>query len=321
MIRACCFLVYHLLLITLVLALQGCSSFPKPLGETALPWSKPKSNADEITADGTPVNASAAIAKGVNHERAGQYDKAREVYEKMLAKTPDNLEAVHRLGVVADKQRRHDEAQAMYSRVIQAHPNSGELFNDLGYSFYLAGELPKAESALSKAVQLDPENPRFRNNLGMVMGQQGRMQEAFDQFARIGSEADAHYNVAFIYASQNNNDEAKACFLRALAIDPTHAKASKALESFKRFEQNDGMTLDEDYTADGRRLVPYLESEDGTPDVTAMTNFGINSQVDSVMPGKHNLSQNREAGAATRQAMDSSRVERNTASAREAEKH
>jgi tetratricopeptide (TPR) repeat protein len=214
--------------------------------------------------------------------------------------------------VVADKQRRHQEAQALYSRVISMQPGNAEAFNDLGYSFYLAGQMPKAESALAKAVQMEPENPRFRNNLGMVMGQQGRIQEAFDQFTRAGSEADAHYNVAFIYASQGDAEQAKNCFQLALAVDPTHTKASKALESFKRYEQNGGMALDEDSTPDGRRLIPYVEDADGNPDMVAMNNFDINHQVDSVMPGKHQLSQNRAGG----NNIDTARNDRNTSNAR-----
>jgi Tfp pilus assembly protein PilF len=307
MIRALLFFAYHLVLLGLIVALQGCSSFRN--GNAALPWQKSKT--EDVAAAAESVG-NASIAKGINCERSGQFDKAREIYEKMLAEDPQSAEALHRLAVVADKQRRHPEAQALYTQVIQRQPKNAEVFNDLGYSFYLSGQLPKAESALAKAVQMEPDNARFRNNLGMVMGQQGRVQDAFDQFSRAGSEADAHYNVAFIYASQNKAEEAKACFLRALAVDPTHSKASKALEAFKRYEQNGGMALDEDSTADGRRLIPYVEDADGNPDVAAMSNFDINHHIDSVMPGKHNLAQNRSAGQANSSAIDSARAERNT---------
>lgn len=295
--RTSCFVAYHLLLLTLIAALQGCASFHQGSPSTklsTLPWPKPQ--ADD-TGAGLPGGDAAALVKGMHYERTGQHDKAREVYEKVLAETPDKPEILHRLAVVADKQRRHPEAQALYTMIIQTQPNNGELFNDLGYSFYLSGQLPKAESALAKAVQLDAGNSRFRNNLAMVMGQQGRTQEAFEQFSKAGSEADAHYNIAFIYASQNQVEEAKECFLRALACDPTHTKASKALESFNRYEQNGGAAIDEDYTADGRRLVPYMEDASGQPDFNGMANFGINHQVDSVLPGKHNLAQSKATAA------------------------
>jgi hypothetical protein len=49
-----------------------------------------------------------------------------------------------------------------------------------------------------------------------------------------------------------------------------------------------------------------------------MNNFGIQHDVDSVLPG-HNIPQNRNAGGATRELMDSSRVERSMASSRASE--
>ena len=294
MSRSLLFTLYHLLLVTLILAAQaGC---------TSLAGSGKHSLADDpLLAAPRSESLTSAIAKGLNYERSGQYDKAREAYETALRDYPKQIEPLHRLAVLADKQRRHDEAQALYARSIQMQPRNGELFNDLGYSFYLSGQLAKAESALAKAVSLDPSSPRYRNNLGMVIGQQGRLQEAFQQFASAGSEADAHYNMAFIHASQNQFEEAKACFLRALAVDPAHSQASKALESFRRFEQNGGPLVDEDYTPDGRPLVPYIETESGAPDIAAMTNFGIQRQIDSVLPNKHNFAQNRTSASSAAQ--------------------
>lgn len=315
--RSFTFVIYHLLLLAGVVLVLGCT---ESTAHAAFPWQKNKApGKDEVvTPDGKSSDTLAAgLAKGLAQERTGQYDKARDIYEGLLKQYPDRAEPLHRLAVVADKQRRHPEAQTLYMQAIKMQPRNGELFNDLGYSFYLAGFLPKAESALAKAVQIEPENGRYRNNLGMVMGQQGRIQDAFKQFAAAGSEADAHFNVAFIYASQGQVNEAKTCFQRALACDPTHEKASKALDSFSRYEENEGLAIDDQYTADGRRWIPYLETADGHPDVAAMTNFGIAHSMDSALPpGTHNIPGNREAGMATRSQGDSTRVEKSMASSR-----
>lgn len=301
--RSLWFAAYHLPIALLVLALQaGCTNFA-PTSGRMLPWSSKTDLA------GGEQSLSAQLAKGMNHERSGQYDKARDIYESLIGQYPESSEPVHRLGVLADKQKRHDEAQALYAHAIQIRPGDAELFNDLGYSFYLSGQLPKAESALGKAIQLEPGNPRFHNNFGMVLGQQGRLGDAFDEFLKVGSEADAHYNMAFIYASQNKIEDAKTCFRRALASDPTHSKASKALESFQRYEQNGGQMIDDEFAADGRRLVPYIEDANGNPDVDAMANFGINRQVDSILPGVHNIPGNRNAGQATRALHETARNE------------
>lgn len=311
------------LLLTLLTAHVGCASLAGTGGvnSVALPWStEPSIGKSEVIApDANSSNSvAAALAKGMAHERTGQYDKAREVYEEMLKQHPQRAEPLHRLAVVADKQRRHPEAQSLYTQAIAIQPRNAELFNDLGYSFYLSGNLAKAESTLLKATQMEASNSRFRNNLGMVLGQQGRIEEAFEQFAQAGSEADAHFNVAFLHASQGRTEEAKLCFKRALACDPTHEKASKALDSFSRFEENKGLAIDDQYTADGRRWIPYQETADGQPDVAAMANFGIARSFDSALPpGTHDtMPGNREAGRATRAQGDSTRVEKGMASSR-----
>ena len=215
----------------------------------------------------------------------------------MRKEEPDQVEPLHRLAVVADKQRRHRDAQNLYLEALQIEPRNAELMNDLGYSFYLAGQLSKAEGALAKATQLDPQSPRFRNNLGMVIGMQGRMQEAFEQFAQAGSQADAHYNVAFLYSCQNKVADAKLCFQRALLQDPAHEKARKALDSFQHFERNGGLPTEAEFTADGRRWIPYQETPDGQPNLDAMTDFGISRQVDSVFPAAHKVAQKPTTGS------------------------
>jgi tetratricopeptide (TPR) repeat protein len=324
MTRTLWFVVYHLLLAAGVLSLQtGCTQLGAGKGNPLagpLPWQKAKER-DPLAGDPLreanrdPQEASTAVAKGMNLERSGQLDKARETYELILKENPKHPEALHRLAVVGDKQRRHKEAQDNYLEAIKLQPRNAELFNDLGYSFYLSHQPEKAESALVKATQLEPKSARYRNNLALVIGQQGRIQEAFEQFGQAGSEADAHYNVAFLYASQNQPQQAKLCFQRALAKDPGHEKASKALESFEAFEKNGGLPLDEEFTADGRRLVKYIESPDGKPDFVAMNM--ISHQVDARIPEAHNIPQNRQAGAATRTLHNDARVQQSMASARE----
>jgi len=206
------------------------------------------------------------IAKGKTLESGGKLVEARDLYQKMMVDYPDRYEAYHRLGIVADKQRRHREAQSLYSQAIERAPTEPQLFNDLGYCFFLQGQLDKAESALFKAVHLAPSEARFRNNLGLVYGHQGRMDEALDEFRQAGSEADAQYNVAFIYASRDDNAAAKTCFQKALAADPTHENSRRALSSFERFESDPtGAEVAADYAPNGARYVPYVEPGQAGP--------------------------------------------------------
>lgn len=262
------------------LAVGGCAApdRPNPLAKVKLPspWATIKAAEQRESAKpasdqskSTPTNAqlSLELLRGRGLERSGDFDKARKLYESLREQAPENLEVVHRLGVVADAQRRHAEAEGMFQFVLQREPRNGDVLADLGYCYFLQGQLIKAESALLKAVAAEPECPRYRNNLGLVVGHQGRHEEALDHFRSAGSEADAYYNLAFIYATQEQADQAKECFLMALNEDPTHGKSREALRSFEEYERLPEYLREDDMLAGGRvKYVPYIEGagDDGS---------------------------------------------------------
>lgn len=227
------------------------------------------------------------IARGRNFERSGQWDKARRVYEDLRKREPENAAIAHRLGVVADAERRHGEAEQLFIFALERQPNDPQIMNDLGYCYYLQGSLTQAEPYLRQSVAMQPANARFRNNLGLVLGHMGRVEEALIEFRAGGNEADAQFNLAFVYASQERTDESKQCFRNALAIDPTHRRAREALASFEEYE-NKPIALrerDEELTESGGRWVHFQESADG----------GV-QQAAAQTP----LPSGRNAGAATR---------------------
>jgi len=217
--------------------------------------------------DSSPPGFSVELAKGRNLEQAAKYDKARLIYERLIAAYPQRHQTYHRLGVVADRQRRHREAEALYGQAIRLGGGDPEVFNDLGYCMYLQGKLEKAKSALLKAVALRPAKARYRNNLGLVLGHLGDCEEALEQFRRGGSEADAYYNLAFIHASRDKTEEAKQCFYLALAVDPAHDRARQALASFEHFDADPRQaTQDDPVVADGPGWIPYVEDrQDDAP--------------------------------------------------------
>lgn len=202
------------------------------------------------------------LTQGRNLGKAGKYEEARKVYEKLIVAYPDRFEPYHRLGVVADRQKRYREAQALYAQAIRREPGNADLFNDLGYSLFLQGKLRKAEVAILKAVALSPSDARYRNNLGMVLGHLERYEEALAEFRRAGSDADAYYNLAFVLTAKNRVEDASDCFRLALAADPAHEPSRRALESFEGDEESPDALVDNGpIVENGVRWVPY--GEDG----------------------------------------------------------
>jgi Flp pilus assembly protein TadD len=219
------------------------------------------------------------LAKGREMERQGNLTKSREAYESLVRQFPNESEPYHRLGVVCDKQKLHRQAELNLRDAIDRDPNNAEIHADLGFCYYLQGKLRDAESQTLHAVSLDRRNPRYRNNLALIFGQQGKYNEALEEFRLAGSEADAFYNLAFIYASQGQDDVAKKCFERALVADPQHEKAQQALESFNTYDSMpEEMRQLQDASVDNSRNTrPYIEG--GSEGVVPVSTNGEGGRV------------------------------------------
>ena len=122
-------------------------------------------------------------------ERHGKPEDAIKMYHSVLERDPKNLIAHHRLGVLAVRNGELDEALAMFTHAEDLGPPTAELLNDIGYALYLADRMPAAEQKLRAALTLNPQLANARNNLGVVIGEQGRFDEALAEFRKLGDDS------------------------------------------------------------------------------------------------------------------------------------
>ncbi|MCB1441148.1 MAG: tetratricopeptide repeat protein [Nitratireductor sp.] len=165
-----------------------------------------------------------SISKGVAYanalERLGQQDKQFEVYARLLSAHPENgklaglygkklvmngrtndavpiLERaanspnadwkIHSaLGSAYDQQGLYQKARDQYNLALATDANNLTVLNNFGMSYALEGNLKEAEAALRRAHALpgSQSQPRIRQNLALVIGLQGR----FDEARRMASE-------------------------------------------------------------------------------------------------------------------------------------
>jgi Flp pilus assembly protein TadD len=129
---------------------------------------------------------------------AGNFAEALDALGK--AHTPDNPDwkILNAQGAVLDQMGRHREAQRHYSAALKIAPNEPSVLSNLGLSYALEKKLKKAESTLRKAVAQPGVKPKVRQNLALVVGLEGR----FDEAEKIASadlpESEAQANVAYL---------------------------------------------------------------------------------------------------------------------------
>lgn len=163
-------------------------------------------------ADPADVNKGLAYANGL--ESVGQVNEQLAVYQKLVENNPQNAtllslygrklvaaghsaEAVpvleraaqgsgadwriySALGSAYDEQGLYQKARAQYQKALAIDPQNLSVMNNLGMSYALEGNLKQAEVTLRQAEALprSATEPRIRQNLALVVGLQGRFEEA-----------------------------------------------------------------------------------------------------------------------------------------------
>jgi Flp pilus assembly protein TadD len=156
-----------------------------------------------------PKNRPVLGAYGRALADVGKYDQALEVLSR--AHTPDQPDwrILSAEGAVLDQMGRHDDARRYYETALKIVPEEASVLSNLGLSYALAKDLPKAEATLRRASTRPGVGPRVRQNLALVVGLQGRFQEA-EQIARADlPPEEAAANVTYLRQMLSQQDSWK----------------------------------------------------------------------------------------------------------------
>lgn len=208
--------------------LTGCQ---QELARNA-PGALPTPKAEDLTPKN--VNATTLFAHGHLLERQGEFDRAMMQYQRALELKPDFVTARNRLGITLNKVGKHDEATAQFRQAIEAQPNSAYLLNNLGFSLYLQGQHAESLGILKRAVEISPDFSRARMNYAVALAKTGQYDLAFQELTKVGSEADANYNVGMLLTEGGRYAEAAQRFEAALSFNPKLEAARTQLREVAR---------------------------------------------------------------------------------------
>ena len=170
---------------------------------------------------------------GIGLEKDRKFREAFAVYGSVLQRDPNNAEAAGRMGVIAASNEKPTLAYELMSRAVSADPRLPWLRSNLGELLRRMGRYPEAEHSLRIAETLNPGDPMILSNLALTIGHQGRFEEAETLcqrvLAAVPNLAVVHYRMGLIRSQQTALADARACFVRALQIEPGFEDARQAL--------------------------------------------------------------------------------------------
>jgi len=128
----------------------------------------------------------------------GNFKQAMEVLERAHSPDQPDWRILSVQGAVMDQMGRHAEAQRYYASALRIVPDEPAVLSNLGLSYALSKDLKRAEETLRRAAERGGADRRVRQNLALVVGLQGRFQEA-ETIARAELPPDeAAANVAYL---------------------------------------------------------------------------------------------------------------------------
>ena len=145
-----------------------------------------------------PKDRDVLSAYGKALAAAGDLPKALETVRR--AQTPDfpDWRLYSAEGAILDQMGQSAEARVLYRKALDLAPNEPTVLSNLGMSHLLSNDLRSAESHLRAAAAQPGVDSRVRQNLALVVGLQGRFDEARQIASAELSPQAADANVAYL---------------------------------------------------------------------------------------------------------------------------
>jgi tetratricopeptide (TPR) repeat protein len=95
---------------------------------------------------------------GDQYFQSKKYDKAIELYEKVLQLTPEDVDTHNDLGLALHYSGRSDKAIEQLRRGTEVGPSYQRVWLSLGFVLVASQRGEEAEAVLKKAVEIDPDS-------------------------------------------------------------------------------------------------------------------------------------------------------------------
>lgn len=167
-----------------------------------------------------PINAQTYFAAGQLAETQGRLQQAVGQYERSLSLKPNYLDPMYRLGVVYAELKDYKRAIETWNRYIATSNGSATAYSNLGFCQELAGNPAAAEAAYLKGIEQDPHNEPCHINYGLMLARRGSSGPALLQLQTVLPPAKAHYDLASVYETLGQKQQAREEYRKAIELDP-----------------------------------------------------------------------------------------------------
>ncbi len=127
-----------------------------------------------------PADASAHYNLGLIHQQRGEFEAARERFERAIQIDDDEIDAHYQLGRIAVQQKRFADAVKNFEQVVSRDPahSQHEVWREVGATYIAASQFEDARSALERFLEQRPSDPEALYLMGRAHAGLGHRREA-----------------------------------------------------------------------------------------------------------------------------------------------
>jgi hypothetical protein len=127
------------------------------------------------------------LGRGKHLYSSGRYAEAEKQLEEACLLRPRDLKVLNLLGLAYFKQDRFDKAEEVYRKLVAESPEAPTLQYNLGLIHYKLGRYADAEQAFVRALDMGGENPKIHFYLGSIYERMGRLQDSIYRYRQAGA--------------------------------------------------------------------------------------------------------------------------------------
>ena len=177
-----------------------------------------------------PNDAVGYINLGNVFASIGDPEKAEPFFQQAIVLDAEAGTAYYGLANLYFNTERYEEASKLYQTAIRKGVEEADAYYMLGKSLERSDQAKLALPYLQRAAELAPEDLEIRLSYGILLANLELFKEAGDEFRFViekdEANADAHYNLGFLYAvSTEQKDDALNHLKQAFTINPDYEQA------------------------------------------------------------------------------------------------
>jgi uncharacterized protein (AIM24 family) len=127
------------------------------------------------------------LGRGKHLYNSGRYSEAEKQLEEACLLRPRDLKVLNLLGLAYFKQDRFEKAEEVYRKLVAESPEAPTLHYNLGLIHFKLGRYADAEQAFVRALDLGGENPKVHFYLGSIYERMGRLQDSIYRYRQAGA--------------------------------------------------------------------------------------------------------------------------------------